>query len=143
MPRYTSLADLRACYGDAEILSLTDRDGDGAVDQAAADDALDAAEAEAEGYLRGRYSLPLPRAPRELKDAILRLARERLDPTPGEDVLRRAETARKTLREIRAGTVLLDLDSRPQPAAALPTSRKATSRFDEAALSGYGGYGNG
>ena len=140
MPRYTSLADLRAAYGDDEIRSLTDRAGDGAIDQAVADDALDAAEAKAEGYLRGRHSLPLPRAPRQLKDVILRLARERLDPTPSDDTMREADDARKTLREIRAGTVLLDLDDEPRPAASLPAARAATSRFNQDAMGGYGGF---
>ena len=140
MPRYATLADLRAAYGDDEITLLTDRAGDGAIDQTVADDALDAAEAEASGYLRGRYSLPLPTAPRELKDVILRLARERLDPTPGDETVRRADEARRTLRAIRAGTVLLDLDDKPQPSSALPAARERTSRFDENALHGYGGF---
>lgn len=143
MPRYVQVDDLVARFGDEEIIQLTDRTNNDQIDETVAADALDEAEAEAEGYLRGRYTLPLQTAPRQVKDVILHLARERLDPNPSDIVMQRAREARDVLKAISAGRVQLDIDGETVTAPSLPASRPATSRFDDAALAGFHGYPHG
>lgn len=143
MPRYVQVAELVARFGDEEILQLTDRTNNDQIDEAVANSALDEAEAEVGGYLRGRYTLPLQSAPRQVKDVILHLARERLDPNPPDVVMQRAREARATLKDISAGRVQLDIDGETVTAPSLPAAKAATSKFDDAAIAGFRGYPNG
>lgn len=143
MPRYAQLTDLVARFGDEEIVQLTDRTNNDQIDEAVANDALDEAEAEVEGYLRGRYPLPLQSAPRQVKDVILHLARERLDPNPPDVVMQRAREAREMLKAISGGRVQLDIDGETLSAPSLPEAKAATSRFSDAAIAGFHGYPDG
>lgn len=143
MPRYVQVADLVARFGEEEILQLTDRTNNDQIDEAVAEAALNEAEAETEGYLRGRYTLPLQTAPRQVTDVILRLARAHLDPNPPDVVMQRAREARDTLKAISAGRVQLDIAGETVTAPSLPASAPATSRFSDKALAGFDGYQSG
>lgn len=56
---YATLADANELYGTARISSICDRDDDGSVDTAAFERQLVIASQQIDGYLLGRYPLPL------------------------------------------------------------------------------------
>lgn len=60
---YCTQADLIERFGEAEITQLSDRAGLGTLDSAVVDGAIDDADAEIDGYLSGRYALPLASVP--------------------------------------------------------------------------------
>lgn len=113
---YATLSDLIARFGEAELIQLTDRQGDGIVDQAVIDQALADAGAVIDGYLAGRYSLPLVSVPPILVGYACDLARARLytDAAP-EIVLKRESDALKFLALAAQGKI--NLGSSPEPAS--------------------------
>lgn len=77
---YATVTDLQDRLGEARLIQLTDL-GDpplGLVNAAVAQKALDDASAEIDGYLAGRYTLPLTPVPGILKVHCLTLANYRL-----------------------------------------------------------------
>ena len=60
---YCTEADLIERFGTAEITQLSDRAGEGELDSAVIAGAIADADAEIDGYLSGRYALPLASAP--------------------------------------------------------------------------------
>lgn len=60
---YCTQADLIERFGEAEITQLSDRAGGGELDSAVIASAIDDADAEIDGYLSGRYALPLASVP--------------------------------------------------------------------------------
>lgn len=75
---YASAADMVTRFGEREVIALTDRDRSNQVNESVLQVALDSAEAEINGYLGGRYQLPLPRVPRILTGYACDMARYRL-----------------------------------------------------------------
>lgn len=67
---YATIDDIKARFGEEDLVYLTDRDGDGVIDQTAVDAALADAQATIDGYLRARYALPLDTVP----DLLRRIA---------------------------------------------------------------------
>jgi phage gp36-like protein len=109
---YTSLADLTARYGERLLVALTDR-GDvatGAIDTSVVDRALADTDAMIDGYLAGRYALPLAAVPTILTDlaqqiAIWKLHVAAADPKIEADY----KDAMRALRDIAAGTITLSV----------------------------------
>jgi phage gp36-like protein len=60
---YCTQVDLIERFGEAEITQLSDRAGLGTLDSAVVGGAIDDADAEIDGYLSGRYALPLASVP--------------------------------------------------------------------------------
>lgn len=60
---YCTQADLIKRFGEAEITQLSDRAGEGDLDSAVIAGAIADADAEIDGYLSGRYALPLANVP--------------------------------------------------------------------------------
>lgn len=107
---YATVADLVARYGEEEILQRTDRVNAGAVDHAVANQALDDAAAEMDGYLASRYRLPLPTVPAMLGRLNCAIARYRLwEDLASERVRQDYEDAVRFLTAISRGTVSLGL----------------------------------
>ncbi|OSI25065.1 gp436 family protein [Neisseria dumasiana] len=107
---YAAVADLVARYGEATITGLTDLNRKGTVDADTAQQALDDAAAEIDGYLMNRYELPLPKPLRILTVyccdiAIYRLCTGKRQLT--EDIAHRYEAAVKFLQLVAAGKVEL------------------------------------
>ena len=107
---YATLQDLAYRYGTALLVSLTDRAAvpTGAIDAAVVARALADAEATIDGYLAGRYALPLGTVPGLVADlaraiAIYKLHLSAPDPKIKDD----HDQAMRTLRDIAAGTVKL------------------------------------
>ncbi len=60
---YATLDDLIKQLSEDSLIQLTDDDGTGAIVTTVTDAALEAADVEIDGYLGGRYALPLDPAP--------------------------------------------------------------------------------
>lgn len=112
---YAVLADLTARFGAEELIQLTDRAGLGEVDESVIGQALVDAEAVIDGYLAGRYTLPLVSVPPILVGYACDLARVRLykDAAP-ETVQKRADDAVKFLAMVGRGWLTLGVQ--PEPA---------------------------
>ncbi len=124
---YAVQADLEERFGAKELLKLTDRSDPptGEIDAAVVTRALSDAEAEINGYLAARYTLPLSSTPTGLKRLCCDIARYYLyDDWANEQVRTRFEDATKVLKLIAEGKVLLGTE----PAAA-PQTRASEPEF--------------
>lgn len=121
---YATTSDLIERFGEAELIKLTDRvqPYSQAIVQSVVDQALADADAEIDGYLAARYTLPLAQVPPLLKRLACDLARLFLhDDRPTDAVKDNAAQARKTLTDIAKGTVALP----DQTGAATPSGDTA------------------
>lgn len=80
---YATSADLIKRFGEKEAIALSDRELTGILDEAVLAGALEQAAAEIDGYLGGRYALPLDPVPRILAGYACDIARYRLCGTGG------------------------------------------------------------
>jgi phage gp36-like protein len=127
---YASQSDLVERYGTPMLIDLTDRDDPpaGTIDDAVVTRALEDADAAINGYLLGRYILPLSATPPLLRDlaqavAIYKLHRDTASDKIGNDYA----SALKTLALISSGTVRLDVAG-VEPAASGATGVRTTDR---------------
>ena len=105
---YCTLQDLIDRFGEEELLQLADRDRDGVIDAAVVDLALADADAEIDGYLRERYTLPLDPAPPPLTLAACRIARYQLYAVePTDKVEADYQRALAWLRDVARGLIRL------------------------------------
>lgn len=109
---YATQSDLVARYGDYMLRELTDRaePATGEIDPAVVAHALDDADAVIDGYLKGRYALPLAQTPRLVRDlaqaiAIYKLHRD----VVSEKIRREYEDAISQLKQIGTGAIRLDV----------------------------------
>lgn len=107
-------------YGEEELIQLTDRAGNGVIDDAVLDQAIADANAEIDGYLGGRYQLPLAVTPPILTVYACDITRYRLyDDAATEQVEKRYQDALKFLRLAAGGKVQIGPaadGSKPAPA---------------------------
>ena len=139
---YATQADMEAHLGIKEVIALTDRDFQGVVDAAVLSPALDLASDEIDGYLGGRYTLPLPKIPRLLTRLCCDIARYRLcgSETQETDPVRtRYKDAVSSLKDIRDGKMTLGLDPAQQPVATSSTVQivNGNRTFSQSALDDY------
>ncbi len=142
---YTTAPTLTDEFGAAELIQLTDRAAPytGAIVTAVLDRAIEKADAEIDGYLAGRYALPLAATPRILVGVANDLARYYLyTATAPELVVTRYKGAVKLLESIGSGKVSLGLDAGNQaPAGAnvvqFPDSPKVFGRTDSVSTDDY------
>lgn len=120
---YATAQDMTDQFGSRELIALTDRDNNGAVDSVALARALADADAAIDSYLAGRYTLPLGGTFPMLKRAACDLARYFLsgaDVTEVEAVRNRYKDAIRYLESIRDGKTRLAADAAgaaaPEPA---------------------------
>lgn len=109
---YASTQNLVDRAGTAMLTELTDRDVPltGAVVEAVAADALVNADAVIDGYLKGRYALPLASTPPLVRDLAVSIALYKLHRNIVSDKVRADyEDALRQLREIANGIVRLDV----------------------------------
>lgn len=74
MAAYATVADAELIYGSAVIATYCDRDGDGDIDGSSFDKHLEIASREMDGYLLGRYPLPLNAPPENFKKLCIDIA---------------------------------------------------------------------
>jgi phage gp36-like protein len=109
---YASLAQLTERFGDRMLIALTDRADValGVVDTSVVDQALADADAVINGFLTGRYKLPLAQTPDLLADlaqtiAIWKLHTSAADPKIETDY----KEAMRSLRDISTGAIRLNV----------------------------------
>ncbi len=111
---YCQADDLISRFGIDELTELTDRDGAlGEVNLPLVTQAIDDASATIDGYIGGRYRLPLPTVPRVLTRIACDLARyflydEQLDSE--HQVAKRYKDAISYLEQVGKGVVQLGFD---------------------------------
>lgn len=114
---YCTRQDLVDRFGEREVILLTDRDGStGMVVDEVLDRAIADAEAEIDGYLGGRYTVPLDPVPTSIRRVACDLARYYLhDQAPTDVVRQRYEDAVRFLRAVSRGEVTLGVSESGTP----------------------------
>lgn len=116
---YATQQDMIERYGEREVRMLTDRDNQGLINPAVLAYALTQADAEIDGYLQGRFPLPLATVPVLLVGIACDIARYRLagtDIRETDPIRTRYKDAIKLLVSIGKGELNLGLSSGGQPA---------------------------
>lgn len=109
---YCTKQDLFDRFGDKEIIRLTDRSHQGVLDETVLDGAIADAGAEIDGYLAGRYRLPLASVPVLLQRIACTMVRFYLHTVAApEDVRKGYDDAVRTLKGISRGEIALGLDA--------------------------------
>lgn len=139
---YTSKAEMMDRFGEGELINLTDRASPpiGIIDDNVLDRALADADAEIDGYLQARYSLPLAGTPRSLGLLAAEIARYRLyDDHAPDHIVDRYKSAVRSLEQIAKGVIKLGLDAAQAatPATATPQTDADDPIFSAASLRGY------
>ncbi|WP_024302226.1 gp436 family protein [Pseudogulbenkiania sp. MAI-1] len=75
---YATRDDMVKRFGEKEVIALTDRDYTGQIDDTVLSEALADAGVEIDGYIGGRYPLPLAQPPKILTGYACDIARYRL-----------------------------------------------------------------
>lgn len=102
-----SVADFVARFGVEEVIRMTDA-GDGRIDAGMLISALTDAQALAEGYISGRYALPMDPVPTLVQVLVADIARARLYTNePPKSVEASERNAMKALRDIQTGQISL------------------------------------
>ncbi|MBT9431355.1 DUF1320 domain-containing protein [Candidatus Sodalis endolongispinus] len=107
---YASLEDMVLRFGEREVRTLTDRDNTGEIDAAVLAGGLQAAVDEINGYIGGRYTLPLPVVPSNLRGIACDIARYRLTGTERvctDEIRDRYRDAIRYLENVANGRVTL------------------------------------
>jgi phage gp36-like protein len=108
---YASQQNLIDRFGADELIELTDRDGLDVIDATVIDRALADADAEINGYLASKYTLPLSTVPQILQAYTCDIARYRLhDENPKEIVVERYKDAIRYLKDVVSGKASLGID---------------------------------
>lgn len=127
MSAYVSREELERAISKYELAQLTNDAGGTEIDDAIVDDAIRYASELIDGYIAGRYPLPLQTVPTLLRPLALDIARywlhgRRINAADFPDTLNNAYNhALKTLRDIRDGKIHLQIAGRqteqPEPGA--------------------------
>lgn len=139
---YCTLSDIRGMAPESDLVELTDETDAGVIDQAKIDAAIGYADELIDGYLRGRYDLPMSPVPGMLKNlsadiALYRLYKNRSKLAVPEAIKDGYTNAVKLLGAIQAGTINLgvggaasagDIPSSGGAAVSTPTSGRVFSR---------------
>ncbi|MEJ0012796.1 MAG: DUF1320 domain-containing protein [Bauldia sp.] len=127
---YCTLDQLTERFGERALTDLTDRgdEATGEVDSDVIDRAIADTGALIDGYLKGRYALPIVATPPLLTDLALTVAFYKLHPHVAPEKVRKDyEDAMRTLREISTGAVRLDVAG-VEPAASGSSGVKTNDR---------------
>lgn len=106
---YATRTDMIKRFGEEELILLTDHDADsGVIDDVVLEQAIADASAEIDGYLGGRYSLPLPTVPAVLVRICCDIARYHLhhEHAP-ERIAKRYDDAIKFMGQLGSGAISL------------------------------------
>lgn len=139
---YTDQTQLTDRFGEAFLIRLTDRaePAAGAIDADVIARALADTDAMIDGYLAGRYALPLDTTPPLVADLALVIAIYKLHVyEPDQKIRADYEDALKQLREIASGTIKLNVAGL-EPEGTGGTGARVTDRerpMTEANLKGF------
>lgn len=117
---YCELSDITKAIPEENIIQLTDDAGQGVIDNEKISDAIEYAGQLIDGYLRGRYSVPLNPVPELIKRiaidmAIFHLYSRRFELEMPEGMLQRRKECIRLLELIQQGKVLLGIESSQSP----------------------------
>ena len=118
---YLSPEELLAFMPGKSVAQLTNDDPKAEkADMAKVQEAVRAAEELADGYLRGRYALPLSTVPTLLRDVVRTIARFKLyerrpESKMPDTVLETYKASVKTLEQIRSGRITLGVAATAEP----------------------------
>lgn len=142
MAVYASVQDMVDRYPERDLIQLTDENGV-ELDAVRLERALADASAEIDGYLQGRYVLPLQEVPKILTLVACDIAMYRLQvlrPTGGiEDARARYDDALRYLRQVSKGEVQLGLsdEDRAAPEGSGPEMISPTRIFGRESMKGF------
>ncbi len=128
---YCTLGDIKDHIPEANIIQLTDDEGLGVVNQSRVDKAITTADSVIDGYLRGRYSLPLSTVPELIKTiaidiAVYKLYERRNELEMSETMSMRYKNAVKMLEQLQKGLIKLGIESATGPGQGHYKTNKTT-----------------
>lgn len=124
---YLDIAEFVQAYGLPEVVAMTDGVGDGRIDRDMLIKALIAAQSVVDGFIGGRYALPLTTVPQLVKTWVGDIARARLYPNGAPDgVAQAAKDATSMLGKVASGAMPLAV---PEPLDAQPASDAPVLHF--------------
>lgn len=111
---YCASDDIAASISLVKTVQLTDDEGLKVINSARVNAAIAAADEIINGYMRGRYTVPLSPAPGlicgiSVDITVFKLYERRFATEMPDSIQKRYDNAIKLLREIQAGTVVLDI----------------------------------
>jgi phage gp36-like protein len=117
---YCTLTDIEAVIQEADLIQLTDDGGLGVLDQAKVDAAIASAGDLIDGYLRGKYTLPIASVPETLKTiavdiSLYRLYERRLKLSMPESIQLSYKNAVALLAQIQQGKFSLGVAAAATP----------------------------
>lgn len=125
---YASQQNLIDRFGADELIQLTDRSNLNAIDATVVARALADADAEINGYLSTRYTLPLSPVPAALEKLACDIARYQLfENAVTEIVKERFDNAIRFLKDVAAGRVTLGVNDSGETAATISNSVQISS----------------
>ncbi|WP_457650938.1 gp436 family protein [Profundibacter sp.] len=127
---YTTLSKLTERFGERMLVALTDRGAvaTGTIDVAVVDSAIAGSDAMIDGYLGGRYSLPLSNTPRLIEELAEDITIWKLHVSEPDPKIEKDYTAAiRTLDRIASGTIRLDVAG-VEPAGTGGTGVRITDR---------------
>jgi phage gp36-like protein len=142
---YCTYADLLTLMSESTVIQLTDEVNAGVVDSAMVSAIIADAQEEIDGYLRGRYSLPLTVTPTLLRGICARVARYKLYERRGEqgipDGIKTSYTgAVDILKQIRSGVVTVGIttgEAAPEPGKTFVNKIASDRVFPDDVLEGF------
>lgn len=139
---YATQSDLINQFGEAEVISISDRGLTGVVDTIVVEGGLQRASDMMDSYLAARYTLPLTIVPQMLVDICCEIARYKLlgaEATETDAARNRYKDAVRLLEQVRDGKLDIGLSvsgqAAPQSASIQVSSNVRV--FDANSLSGY------
>lgn len=109
---YCTRQNLIDRFGEPELIQLTDRNGLGIIDDAVLDQAIADADAEIDGWIAGRYALPLATVPPALVRVACDITRYRLyDQAVPDTIKMRYDDVVRFLTKLGEGKITLGLDN--------------------------------
>lgn len=139
---YVTQAGLVSLYGAGQLIALTDRDGAGEINADVLDAAIAGVGGEIDGYLTGRYTLPLAEVPPILTRIAARLVISDLHTLDKPDTVKdEAKWARDALKDIASGRLRLDDGdgdgAAPEQIGASPTAIGRMPTFADGGLADF------
>ena len=130
---YCTQADMQRRFGEQELIQLTDRAGDDAVDADTVAEAIADAEALIDSYLEKRYreKMPFAPVPSVLESLACNIARYNLYTNNKPDEVEKPYLAAlQFLKDVASGLVSLGADEHPPTAGGLPQMTSGGRIFD-------------
>lgn len=128
---YCTLDDIKKAIPETNIIQLTDDAGTGQIDTEKINDAISYAEQLINGYLRGRYTLPLDPVPELIRHmatdlAIFHLYSRRFELEMPQSMMDKYKNAVKLLEQIQKGLIRIGAEVEASPGQGYYKSNRTT-----------------